>query len=178
MKLIYKTNKKSEMAIFTKTKELITVTYDITENWPKKYRYDFTSSIRNSSIKAYELVVEANEIFIDSKFISDLKRSIEGIKSNISKSNPKIDISYSGIENKLLKLKIIKASKLDERISKRRDKQNQAFAEIKKIEFFYSEAYARKLINAKKWERLSGIILDSINLLKAWISSDRKRFEY
>ena len=166
------------MAIFTKTKELISVTYDTTENWPKKYRYDLTSSVRNAAIKTYELVIEANEIFIDSKFINDLKQSIDGIKSNISKDNPKKDSNYNGIENKLLKLKITKASKLDERINKRRDKQNQAFAELKKLEYFYSEAYTRKLINVKKWERVSGVILDSINLLKAWINSDRKRFEY
>lgn len=166
---------KNEMEIFLKAKELISNTYLVTETWPKKYRFDFTQRLRNSCLSVYELIIEANEVYIDTKLIDDLRKSIDHWKNEITK-NP--DNNNYFLQNKLLMLQITKANKLDERINKRRDKQDKAFAELKKIDFYYSEAFSMKLINVKKWEFLSCLINDLNNLLKAWISSDRKRFKY
>lgn len=56
--------RQSEMSVFTKTKELISLTFNITENWPKKYRFDLTERMRNTALDIFERITEANEIFI------------------------------------------------------------------------------------------------------------------
>lgn len=169
-----KYNKKtSEMAIFTKSKELITLTYQLSENWPKKYRFDLTTRIRNTSIDIYEALIEANEIYVDTKLLDDLRKSIDHLKGKLSNNQTN---TSPFLEFKLLTLKLTEANKLDERITKRRDIQNQAFASLKKIDYFFTEAYSNKLINAKKWERVSELITEITRLLKAWLKSDRKRF--
>lgn len=158
----------SEMAIFTKAKELISLTFNLSENWPKKYRFDFTSRVRNISMDIYESLLEANEIYIDTKIL-DVKKSL----------NPDNLIPCQNINSGMwmMAVNLFKIYKMEEYIAKRREKQNQAFAGLKKLDYLFSEAYSLRLINAKKWERVSGLISETIRLLKAWVKSDHKRFE-
>lgn len=145
--------KTSEMAVFTKTKELISFSYSVTENWPKKYKFDFTARVRNTAFDIYDKIIEANEIYIE---------------------NPR----KKGVvhEDRFCVLLRNMASAI--RIIKRRDLQNEAFAGLKKMNYLFEEAYSRHLINAKKWEHASKLLLEVTRLLRAWRSSDRKRFNF
>jgi len=142
----------SDMTVFVKAKELISFTFDVTENWPKKYRYDFTARVRNTALDVLEKLIEANEIYIT-------KPEGERIGND------------SGVEV------LMNNSASIFWMIKRRDLQNKASAGLIKMNCFFSEAYSKHLINAKKWERASQLISDVTKLLKAWISSDRKRFK-
>lgn len=141
------------MAVFTKAKELISFSYSVTENWPKKYRYDFTARVRNTAFDIYEKITEANEIYIEKL--------------------AEKDVVY---ENRFLLL--LRDMTRASRIIKRRDLQNEASTGLKILEYLFSEAYSRHLINAKKWEHASEIISEVTRLLYAWICSDRKRFNF
>jgi len=136
---------KSEMAVFKKAKKLISFCYDVTDNWPKKYQYDFTAKVRNITINILEKLIEANKIFIQ----------------NNKQKNTFIGEMVMAI-----------------RITKRSDLQNEVFAEIEKLNYFFFEAYSMHLINLKKWQYVSGLLFDITNLLKAWIISDYKRYKF
>lgn len=145
--------KKSEMAVFTKAKELINFSYNVTENWPKKYRYDFTARVRNTALDIYEKLIEANEVYVEDK---KTRKVGEGQKLLI------------------LLGEMLRASE----ITKRRGLQNKAFAGLKMLNYLFSEAYARRLINIKKWSRAAELISDVMGLLKAWAASDRRRYSF
>lgn len=141
------------MAIFSKAKELISFIYSVTENWPKKYRYDFTARVRNTAFDIYEKLAEANEIYVEKPVEKDVVH-----------------------EDRFLLL--LRDMTRANRIIKRCDLQNEASTGLKKLEYLFSEAYSKHLINAKKWERVSEIISEVTRLLYAWMSSDRRRFNF
>lgn len=158
-----KGSKTSEMAIFTKAKELISMTYLICENWPKKYRFDLTNRVRNIALNIYDNLMEANEIYVDPKFS----------KSNAIE-NP-TTVNHEQNNRNLVSIELLELYKVNKLIFIRRHTQNMAFAELKKLDFLFSEAYSRRLISSSKWEKVSGLILETTHLLKAWMRSDQKR---
>lgn len=141
------------MAVFIKAKELISFSYDITGNWPKKYRYDFTARVRNTALGVYEKLIEANEIYIENK------------------TNERV-----GEEQRQLPLlnEMLRALQ----ITKRRDLQNKSFAGLKTLDYLFSEARTKRLINIKKWGQAAELLSDTTKLLKAWAASDRRRCKY
>lgn len=55
----------SELMVFTKAKDLIKYTFDITDSrkFPKKARFTFVNRLQDKVLAVYDQLLEANEIF-------------------------------------------------------------------------------------------------------------------
>lgn len=56
--------KKSELNVITKSKDLCTYIFNITDKSPKRFRFTLVSKIQNLSLSIIEKIYRANEIFI------------------------------------------------------------------------------------------------------------------
>lgn len=56
--------KKSELNVITKSKDLCTYIFNITDKSPKRFRFTLISKIQNLSLSIIEKIYRANEIFI------------------------------------------------------------------------------------------------------------------
>lgn len=177
----YKKKKRSTLTVITKAKELIDITFTYTKNYPKIDRFTLKDKIRNTTLEILELLVEANEVYIDYKLIKDLNKSIKAMKEKKKKMMGSQEVDTNEmlfVEQKLLTLKLTAATELNTRLNKRRDLQNKVFAKLSMLDYYIEISYKKKLINSKKEQIWSEALTDVSNLLGAWIKSDRKRFNY
>jgi hypothetical protein len=56
--------KKCELNVITKSKDLCTYIFNITDKSPKRFRFTLVSKIQNLSLSIIEKIYRANEIFI------------------------------------------------------------------------------------------------------------------
>jgi hypothetical protein len=64
------------MSVMTKAKDLISITFQYIESWPKVDRFTVKDKARNTALEIYELLVTANEAFVDFKLLEGLGKSI------------------------------------------------------------------------------------------------------
>ena len=68
--------KKSDLFVITKTRDLLGYILQITIKSPKALRYTFTNKIHNYALECLSLLVEANEHFLSPQTIS-IRRSLQ-----------------------------------------------------------------------------------------------------
>ena len=174
------------MLVMTKAKELISITFQHTENWPKVDRFTIKDKVRNTALEIYELLVTANETFVDFKLLEDLSKSIKAYEVKrqdlqqvcLKEERLEKHMELIAMDNKLLTLRLTLASQIGDRVTKRRDLQGRVFSKISILDYYIQLALERKLITPKKEERWIEILTDVKNLLGAWIRVDRKRYNY
>lgn len=109
---------KDELIAVKKAKELSALVFEVTERSPKKFRFTPVSRMQNLSLDIVSELYNANDVFIDSRLIQDMEKSIISAKR---KNNYTNSIEWLFYKNKLYNLQITKALKADERITKRLD---------------------------------------------------------
>lgn len=82
------------------------------------------------------------------------------------------------LENKILTLKLTRASKLDKRIEERISFQYQALNSLRDLDHLTTTAREMHCLTYKEQEHIAGLIEDIRKLLYKWIESDRRRFNY
>ncbi len=165
---------KREMLLLKKSKELSKRVFELTQNAPKKFRFSLIGKMQNTSLDIISNIYNANETFIDLKLLKDLDKSIESLQKKVCKDK---EAKYY-TQNKLLTLKLTRATKFEERISKRLDYSYKALTDVKKLDFLVNLAGELNCITSRHQEILSELIHDVRNLIAAWIKKDRKRFDY
>jgi hypothetical protein len=164
-----------ELNIIVKTKELINYIFRITQSCPKKFRFSLIAKMQNLSLDILSYLYKANEVFIDTKLLKDVEISIKHLQEN---NHYKTNEEKFYNENKLLTLKLTKATKFDEKLSKRMDYQFAALTNIKELDYIVTVSKEMQCINDKQHENIAKIIYDMKNLLGAWIKNDKKRYNY
>lgn len=157
-----------ELTVFTKTQELISHTFNITEKFPKKERFTLTQRMQNITLDIYEYLLQANEVYINTKLMQDMEKSIKHIEMETKKE------VFS--EYKLLTLRLAYATKFDEKIQERRGLQTKALSGVKTLMYFTRLSLERKHISFGQYENWSLLLNDCKNLTAAWIKADKKRF--
>lgn len=56
--------RKSELSVITKAKELCNYTLTVTEKSPKRFRFTLTSRLQNYALSIIEQLIKANEIYV------------------------------------------------------------------------------------------------------------------
>ena len=69
------------MSVMTKAKDLISITFQYTENWPKVDRFTVKDRVRNTALEIYELLITANETFVDFKLLEGSRQEHQGLRS-------------------------------------------------------------------------------------------------
>ncbi len=172
----YQPKKQSDLAVFSKAKELASGIFLITQDAPKKFRFSLVGRMQDISLQLVGHLYRANEIFIDLKIIQDLDRSIAALQRNQPGRNNEAEKHY--LENKLLTLKLTKAARYQERITKRFDEQTSAVACLKELDFLLVLAREMQCISSKQHGQVSQYLSETRKLLGGWINSDRKRYGY
>ncbi len=57
-------DKKSELSVITKAKELCSYILTVTEKSPKRFRFTLTGKLQNYAINVIEMLIKANEIYV------------------------------------------------------------------------------------------------------------------
>lgn len=57
-------DKKSELSVITKAKELCSYVLTVTEKSPKRFRFTLTGKLQNYAINVIEMLIKANEIYV------------------------------------------------------------------------------------------------------------------
>lgn len=57
-------DRKSELSIITKAKELCSYILTVTEKSPKRFRFKLTGKLQNYAISVIEMLIKANEIYV------------------------------------------------------------------------------------------------------------------
>ena len=126
-------DKKSELAVITKAKDLCSYIMTVTQKSPKHFRYSFVSRMQNISLSIIENLYRANDIFVK-KGDSIL-------------------------------------------ISQRRNKQREVMTDLRILAYFSLLAMEQKCILPKQYQIISEMIADCVNLLVAWVASDKRRLQ-
>lgn len=158
----------------SKAKALVGLIFEITEKSPKHFRFTIVSKMQNLSIEILSDIYRANDTYIDMKIISDMNKSI----AHAQQAEKNVDDERMFFKNKLFELKLARAMKIEERVSKRLDYSYTAMTNIKLLDYFTELSAERGCITKKQQERLAKQIYDVRNLLGAFIKSDRKRYKY
>lgn len=56
--------KKTELSVITKSKELCNYILTVTEKSPKRFRFTLTGKIQNYALNVIEMLIKANEIYV------------------------------------------------------------------------------------------------------------------
>ncbi len=172
----YRSKSKSDLAVFTRAKELAKCIFLMTQDAPKKFRFSLVGRMQALSLQLVGHLYRANEVYVDLKLLQDLDRSIEALQQPGASSLSDTEKQFR--ENKLLTLKLTRASRYLERISKRLDEQTAAMACLKELDFLLVLAREMQCINAKQHGQAAVLLAETKKLLGGWINSDRKRYGY
>ena len=99
--------KKSELNVITKSKDLCTYIFNITDKSPKRFRFTLVSKIQNLSLSIIEKIYRANEIFIgnnDKAFLTQRRAFQQSALIEIKVLS--YNSFYSNFDFKLYKLHI------------------------------------------------------------------------
>ncbi len=118
----------------------------------------------------------ANEVYVDLKLLQDLDRSIEALQQPGENGLSETEKNFR--ENKLLTLKLTRATRYLERASKRLDEQSAAMACLNELDFLLVLAREVQCISTKQHSQIAVLLAETKKLLGGWINSDRKRFGY
>lgn len=162
------------MFVITKSKELMKVVFEVTDKSPKKFRFSLVSRMQNLSMDILKNLYMVNETYIDMKLLNDLDKSILHYKNLKNKDNEE----RMHNENKLLNLKILKASKIDEKLSERFGYKYKALTELKELDGLVTLARQMQCITGKNQERLSIAMCDVRSLIGGWIKKEKLRLGY
>ena len=124
-------DKKSELMVITRAKDLCSYIMTITEESPKHFRYTFVSRLQNLSLSVIENLIRGNDVFV----------------------------TKDDLDSK----------------EKRLEYQRSAMTDLKVLEYMALLSLEIKCILPKQYEQIAKGVRESVNLLSAWISSDRKR---
>ncbi|HBF76913.1 MULTISPECIES: four helix bundle protein [Clostridium] len=172
-----KNNNYEELTIIKKAKDLSAYIFQITQHSPKKFRFSLITRLQNYSLDLIDCLNDANTTFIDIKLLRDLDKSIRAATyklNNVVKTQS--EACYFG--NKILTLKLTKATKFDEEIKQRLNLQHKALSLLQKIDHLTLTSKEMYCINNKQQEMIAKYISDIRKLLYKWISSDKKRYKY
>lgn len=121
------------------------------------------------------LLNRANEVFVDTKLLADLDRTIRALTS---KPKPVDENERAQMESKLLTLRLARATAFESRVAKRIDRQHEAMATLRELDTLTTLAAEQGAILPKQQKQIAELVWDTRNLLGAWIRSDRKRYNY
>lgn len=164
-----------ELTVITKAKDLCGYVFTVTENSPKRFRFTLSGRMQNLALEIISLLNLANEVFVDIKLLSDLDKSIQALNAQTGYGS---DDEMFHVQNKLLTLKLTRATTFEARISKRIDLQHEAIARLKELDYLTLMAVENSAVLQKQQVRLAEAIWDVRKRLGAWIKSDRKRYNY
>jgi hypothetical protein len=68
---------KSELQIVSKAKDLCSYIMVVTQKSPKQFRFTFVSRLQNLSLDIIESVYRANEVYLDVKDVTSLKKRLD-----------------------------------------------------------------------------------------------------
>ena len=159
-----------DLTAVTKARELGGKIFAVTEKSPKKYRFTIASRLQNLSLEVISEISRANEVFVDVKLLVDLDKSIKALSEQKQFQS---DTERFYIQNKILTLKLTRATTFDGRISKRIDLQHAALATLKEMDFLITFAKEQGAILPKQHEQITGLIWEVRKLIGAWIKTDR-----
>lgn len=166
---------KDELIAIKKAKELSAVVFEITERSPKKFRFTLVSRMQNLSLDIVTALYNANDVFVKSKLISDMERSIISAKKKSGFTNSTEWLFY---KNKLYNLQLTKALKTDERVTKRLNYSYEAMTKTKQLDYLVCLSAQTGCITQKQHKRLAKLLYEVRCLIGAFINSDKKRFNY
>ncbi len=126
-------DKKSELSVITKAKDLCSYIMTVTQKSPKHFRYSFVCRMQNLALDIIENLYRANDIFLN-------------------KSDSIL-------------------------ISQRLNKQREVKTDLRILGYFSMLAMEQKCILPKQYQIISEMIADCLNLLNAWVASDKKRLQ-
>lgn len=173
----YEKNKKfTDLTVITKSKDLSKYIFETTQNSPKKFRFSLISKVQKISLDITEGLNNANDTFIDLKLLKDLDKSIVASEKELIKVKDNFEKQH--LENKILTLKLTRASKFEERIMKRIDGQYKTMNQLKELDHLIVVSREMHCISYKQQEHIANLISEIRRMLYKWIESDKKRYKY
>ena len=169
----YQPPQQSEMAVFTRAKELSKAVFVVTQDAPKKFRFSLVSRLQDISLAVVGHLYRANEIFID----PTLFKKDNSVKTDCQLSAPlekNYPIKKEG-EKAHPNNTACGANLFAERASKRLDEQTAAMACLKELDHLLVLSREMQCINVRQHEQLSVKLAETIKLLGGWIRADQKR---
>ncbi|MCL1809135.1 MAG: hypothetical protein FWG42_05095 [Clostridiales bacterium] len=164
-----------DLTTIAKARELGSKVFAVTEKSPKKYRFTIVSRLQNLSLEVISDISRANEVFVDMKLLADLDKSIKVVTEQKQFHS---DMERYYMQNKLLTLKLTRATTFEGRISKRIDLQHGVLASLKEMDFLITFAMEQGAVLPKHHEQIAGLIWEVRKLVGAWIKADRHRYNY
>ena len=131
--------------------------------------------MQNLSLELISLINHANEVFIDLKLLADLDRSI---KATATQTEYASEAEKLHAQDKLLTLKLTRATVFENRIGKRIDLQHEALSKLKELDYLLTVAVEHQVLLHKQREQAAALVWETRKLLGAWIKSDRQRYNY
>jgi len=169
----YRPPQQSELAVFTRAKELSKAVFLVTQDAPKKFRFSLVSRLQDLSLEVVGRLYRANEIFIDPAALSG--KPSAGVKGRMVpevKSGCPDDKNRAGAPAEQV---LCRHELAVERAVKRLDEQTAAMACLKELDHLLVLAREMQCINGRQHEQLAVNLAAAIKLLGGWIKADRKR---
>ncbi len=115
----------------SKAKALAGLVFEITEKSPKRFRFTLVSRMQNLALEIVTGIYRANDTYIDMKLVKDMNKSI----THAQKAEKAAEEERIFFKNKLFELKLARATKIEERVSKRLDYSYGALTNIKLLDY-------------------------------------------
>ncbi len=176
----YHKPKQSELSVLTKAKECSKYVFQITQNAPKKFRFSLVRNMQQLSLDIISNLYKANDTFVQVKLLSDMDRSIAALDRDIHHDRQvgREDEPAIARQQRRLQMKLARANLFESRFGRRLDYSFAALTALKELDHLTLLAREMQCIYPHQHEQLARHLHDTRNLLGAWISSDRKRFQY
>ncbi len=169
----YRPPHQSELAVFTRAKELSKTVFMVTQDAPKKFRFSLVARLQDLSLAVVGHLYRANEIFIDPAVFNSKKPAGPGRRVELTgKSGGPEEKKREGGHAEQATCRVELAA---ERAVKRLDEQTAAMACLKELDHLLVLARDMQCINGRQHEQLSVQLAEAIKLLGGWIKADRKR---
>jgi hypothetical protein len=169
--------KHAELIVIVRAKELAAVVFEVCELAPKKFRQDLLPAMRNAALDIVRYINRANNTYIDVKLLKDLDRAVAAAEK--MEAARAFDEPPSEFEQlRLFALKLAKAFKHEERVSRRLEYSFEAMNFVNELEHLITLATGYQAITLRQRERLSDVLDHVKNLIGAFIKSDKKRYGY
>ncbi|MDO5396374.1 MAG: four helix bundle protein [bacterium] len=166
---------RNDLNVIKKSKDLSGMIFEITERSPKKFRFTLVSKMQNLSLEVISELYMANDTFVDMKIISDMNKTIDFTKNIKSFKSEEERIYY---RNKIFELKMTRAVKTEERVSRRLEHSYAALTKIKELDWLITLSAQMQCITTKQQERLAMLVYEVRSLIGGFIKSDKRRFNY
>jgi hypothetical protein len=169
----YRPPQQSEMAVFTRAKELSKAIFVVTQDAPKKFRFSLVSRLQDTSLAVVGHLYRANEVFMNPSSCSIANSLSTGCQESSLHGINCLKKAASEMANPIDTVCGVKL--VAERAVKRLDEQTEAMACLKELDHLLVLAREMQCINVRQHEQLSVRLAETIKLLGGWIRADQKR---